>query len=178
LGDANYWKDKYQDSWSDAATKEENIRTLIEKECNCTCEYAGLGAGKTEFLSGTAKSRGFEKGGSDLHVEDTNLYVEVTGPNVLSVDKSADLWVRPDKIENAIKHSENDYWVVHVLKKDSYMRVIHINDNFKKDYQNKKFKIIHPWTGRAVETYVAIPADSKHVEAITVLFDAVKKAVD
>ena len=175
--DANYWKDKYQDSWSDASTKEEMVRTLIEKECQCRVEYCGLGAGKTDYLPGTAKSRGFEKGGSDLHVADTNLYIEVTGPNVVTVDKSQDLWIRPDKIENAMKHPENDYWVVHVLKKDSFKRVIHIDYRFKKDYQKNKFSTIKPWTGRAVETYVAVPADSPHVQDFSILLKAVRDVV-
>ena len=122
------------------ADKEEKIKRIIEGECKCRVEYVGLGAGSTAYLSGSAKSRGFKKGGSDLHVMDTNIFIEVTGPNMESVGEEADLWIRPDKIEYAIAHPENDHWVVHVLKKNFYIRTVHITDGFKEDYKKGHFK--------------------------------------
>ena len=176
--DENFWKKKYGPlSWKAGSTKEEKVKDIIEEECKCTCELTGLGAGKTDFLEGSAKSQGYEKGESDIRVNDTNIGVEVTGPNVDYVGKSAVLWVRPDKIEYAISHPEKDGWVVHVLKKDFYMRAIHLDESFIKDYQNKKFEIVHPRIKGVVETYVEIPACSEHVTNIENLFDTINKAI-
>jgi hypothetical protein len=173
----DFWKNRYKSYWGIAATKEEKVKTLIERECNCSCKDAGLGTGQTTFLSGTAKSRGFEKGSSDLHVEKTNIFVEVTGPNLDSVGKDAGLWVRPDKIEYAIRHPENDVWVVHVLQKDFFLRAIHLDEDFKKDYKNGEVKIVHRFIRGTQETMTEIPANSKHVVAFDQLCSAIKTAL-
>ena len=148
---------------------------FIEKECNCNCNYVGLGAGSKKFLPGSAKSRGFKRGGSDLEIEGTNLCIEVTGPNIYYVKAYADLWIRPDKIKYAIDNIEKDCWVVHVLKNNFLLRTIHLNDDFKKDYNNDAFKEIHPPIRGTVETYIAIPANSNHVQDFTILIKAIQK---
>jgi len=170
----NYWKDKYQDFWHIAAEKEEKIKRIIEEECDCICEFSGLGAGSTEYLSGSAKSRGFKKGGSDLKVKNTNIFIEVTGPNVDYVGKEAPLWIRPDKIHNAINNPKNDYWIVHVLKKDFFIRVIHIDNNFKKEFTEGLFKIDRPRIRGIIENYVSIPVDSNHIKDIDFLFQTIQ----
>ncbi len=175
--DENYWKEKYKDYWTTAADKEEKVRKIIEKECNCTIEYSGLGAGSAEYLPGSAASRGYKKGGSDLKVKNTNLFIEVTGPNVESVRKDDDLWIRPDKIQNAIRNPENDYWIVHVLKSNFYIRIIHINDEFKNDFRRGAFRLITPRIRDAEEKYIAVPASSKHITNIESLCKAIKKAL-
>ena len=174
--DEDFWKKKYEKSWKMASSKEEKVKGIIESECNCKCELSGLGAGKTAFLSGAATSRGHEKGESDIQVNDTNICVEVTGPNVDYVGKWAGLWVRPDKIEYAINHPEKDCWVVHVLKKNFYMRAIHLDESFIEDFKNDKFKIVHPTINGVKETYVEIPARSEHVIDIKNLFYTIKQA--
>jgi hypothetical protein len=176
MGDYDYWKPDYEDSWPVSAEKEEKIRVIIEKECKCDVEYAGLGAGTTKYLTGPARSRGFEKGGSDLHVKGTSVFIEVTGPNTERVGEEDDLWIRPDKIQHYINHPENDNWVVHVLKKNFHIRAIHITDDFKEDYKNGRFEIVHPFINFKRETYVAVPAESKYVKEIEPIFEAIKKA--
>lgn len=178
MSDSDFWKNRYEPHWGVSSTKEDKVKLMIEQECNCTCKDTGLGTGQTTFLSGTAKSRGFEKGGSDLHIDKTNICVEVTGPNVDYIGKDADLWLRPDKIEYAIKHPENDVWVVHVLQKEFYPRAIHINEDFKKDYHFMRFKIVHPSIRGTKETYAAIPANSSHVVDFNQLCTAIKTALN
>ena len=176
--DENFWKKKYGPlSWKAGSTKEEKVKDIIEEECKCTCELTGLGAGKTDFLEGSAKSQGYEKGESDIRVNDTNIGVEVTGPNVDYVGKAAGLWVRPDKIQYAINHPEKDSWVVHVLKKNFYMRAIHFDASFVNDYQNQKFEIVRPQIKGSVETYVEIPANSEHVLNVENLFDTINRVL-
>jgi hypothetical protein len=175
MNDENYWKDRYKDFWDEAAKKEENVKKFIEKKCDCECEYVGLGAGTTQYLSGSAKSQGFKKGGSDLHVKGTNISIEVTGPNTDGVGEDAALWIRPDKVQNAIADSKNDHWVVHVLKKNVHMRTIHMNKDFKKAYT--EFEIITPTIRYSEEKYVEIPADSEFVDEIDTLINTIKKAL-
>ena len=177
MKDDNFWKDRYKDSWDAAAEKEEKIRKIVERECKCECEYVGLGAGTTEYLPGTAKSRGYKKGGSDLHVKGTNIFIEVTGPNIERVGKDDPLWIRPDKIQNAIDHPKNDYWVVHVLKKDFYIRSIHMTEEFKKDFQKGIIKIVHPTIRFTEETYAEVPANSKYVDEIDPMLVAIRKTL-
>ena len=174
MSNDDFWKNPYSPYWGISATKEEKVKTVIEKESNCVCEYVGLGTGETTFLHGSAKSRGFEKGGSDLHAEKTNIFIEVTGPNSDYVGKAEALWVRPDKIENAVSHPEKDVWVVHVLQKDFFLRAIHLDENFKKDYKNGEFRIVRPIIRVIRETYAEIPANSKHVVAFDQLCSAIK----
>ena len=176
MPDYDFWKPHYEDEWPAAAAKEEKIKIIIEKECKCDVDYVGLGTGTTKYLKGSAQSRGFEKGGSDLQVRGTNLFIEVTGPNTENVSEEAVLWIRPDKIQHYINHPENDYWVVHVLKKNFHIRTVHITNDFKEDYKKGHFAIDHPPIRGRIETYTAVPADSKYVEEIQPLFEAVKKA--
>jgi hypothetical protein len=178
MSNPNYWKDKYKDFWDDAAKKEENVKKLIEKECKCKCRFVGLGAGSTNYLPGSAKLQGFKKGGSDLHVEGTSIFIEVTGPNTDRVGEDAALWIRPDKIQNALADSENDHWVVHVLKKNAHMRTVHMNEDLKIAFKKGELKIITPTIRCAEEKYVEIPAASKYVEEIGSLVIAIQKAIE
>ena len=66
MSDPNFWKHQYEQTWAKAGKKEEGIAKLIEAETGHEVELAGMGAGSTEFLSGTAASRGFRKGEADL----------------------------------------------------------------------------------------------------------------
>jgi hypothetical protein len=100
----------------------------------------------------------------------------VTGPNTERVGEEADLWIRPDKIQYYINHPENDYWVVHVLQKNFHIRTVHITNDFKEDYKKGHFAICHPFFRDRTETYTAVPADSKYVEEIQPLFEAINRA--
>ena len=177
MTDENYWKDRYKEYWDVAKRKEENVKTLIESRCKCQCEYVGLGAGSTDYLSGSAKSQGFKKGGSDLHVKETNIFIEVTGPNTEKVGEEAALWVRPDKIQNAIDDPNGDHWVVHVLKKNGHMRTIHLDKDFQKAFLGHEFEIIRPTIRYSEEKYVEIPSNSRFVEEIDSLLSTVKRAL-
>lgn len=176
MNNEDFWKHKYKQIWDETSKKEEKIKTLIETECNCKCAFVGLGAGSTDFLNGFATKRGYQKGQSDLMIQGTNIYVEVTGTDVAHVTSEADLWIRPDKIWYAINNPEKDCWVVHVLKNLSLIRVIHLNEEFKEKFVAKNFMIIHPFVqlSKTTETYVSIPANSEHVEDIESFFRTIR----
>lgn len=176
--DYNYWKDAYQSYWEIAKTKEDKVKEIVQKVCECECEFVGLGAGSAEYLPGSAKSQSFEKGSSDLHVCGTNIYIEVTGPNIDSVDEKADLWIRPDKIEYAKSNSEKNCWIVHALKKRPLLRVIHLNKDFLQQYENNKFRIVHPKIRGRTETYIAIPANSPYVQDIESMFSFINSEIN
>lgn len=116
-----------------------------------------------------------DEGGSDLHVIDTNIFIEVTGPNIERVGEEAALWIRPDKIAHAITHPENDHWIVHVLKKNFYIRTVRITNDFKEDFKKGLFEIVHPTIRGTEETYAAVPAGSKYVNKIEPLFEAINR---
>ncbi len=121
-------------------------------------EFAGLGAGSTGFLSGSAASQEYERGGADLFIVGTNIYLEVTGPQLRGVPLSDPQWVGPDKIESARSHfPERVTFVIHWLEKDGTLRVIRLREPFFKLVDEGVFPIIHPLIRGVRETYVAIP---------------------
>jgi hypothetical protein len=159
MSDPDYWKRLYQEAWEKSDQREREIIRRIKDEAGKAAVPTGLGAGSTEFLAGTAESQGYEKGGADLHVVGTNVYLEVTGPQTSSVGHDAPLWVRPDKAKNAFDHrKEHETWVVHWLEKDGTLRVIHMDDEFFANVRDRTFPIVEPRIRGAKERYIEIPA--------------------
>lgn len=172
--DADYWKRLYQQSWEKADQRERAIIERIGKEAGKTVTLVGLGAGSSEFLSGTAASQGYEKGGADLQVLKTNVYLEVTGPQTRSITADKPLWVRPDKIENAKEHADHDTWLIHWLERDGTLRVIHFDSKFFQLYERRTFPIVRPNIRGTIETYVEISAQHSVVQPWTTLIGYLK----
>ena len=95
--DENYWKDAYKNTWDESSKREKRLMTYLEKLTGVMCSESGLGAGSSEYISGSAARNGYQKGDADFLIEGTNIYIEVTGPLVKTVQPSAPLWFRPDK---------------------------------------------------------------------------------
>ena len=69
MADPNYWKNRYKgNSWEIASRRGSEISNLIKKTTGKKVVPVGFGEGSTEFLSGSAESRGHEIGDPDLHV--------------------------------------------------------------------------------------------------------------
>ena len=158
--DNNFWKDRYKDSWDKAAQKEKMVIELIESKTGKKVELFGLGAGSSEYFSGSASENNSMKGDADLFIKDSNVFIEVTGPNI-KVNLSDSLWIRPDKIQNALNKISKGIcehcYVVHVIerKDDSsiLLRVIAISEELN------TFPTINPRIRGTVETYKDIPAN-------------------
>lgn len=157
--DKDFWKDRYKDSWDKAAQKEKMIIEKIEYETGKKVNLYGLGAGSTEFLSGSASDHNSTKGDADLYIQDSDFFIEVTGPNI-KVNSSDALWVRPDKIHNALTKMEHGigkgHFIIHIIeRKDNsqiMIRVIPISPELM------NFPTINPRIRGTVETYKEIPA--------------------
>lgn len=174
----DFWKERYQDRWGPASEREAMVARLLEEEVGCRVAAGpGLGAGSAEYLPGAAHRHGAERGGADLHVVGTGVYVEVTGPLAASVGPEADLWIRPDKIESAIAHPERDNWVVHALHDNQTLRAIHLDAAFERAYRNERFDVVTPTIQGTQERYVAVPASSGYVEPIGILVDYLRRRV-
>jgi hypothetical protein len=158
MTDSDYWKVRYQSAWEQSSKREAWIEGLIKEKTGHELEWVGLGTGTTAFLSGTAAQHGVKKGDPDLRVKGTEIYVEVTGPLVDTVGPSDPLWIRPDKIRNALDATGHETWVVHHLPKDNTIRAILIGDEFKKQYHSGQFKTLNKRIRGATETYVEVPA--------------------
>jgi hypothetical protein len=170
----DFWKSRYRQFWAETAAKEEQVKVMIETVCGVQVEYAGLGAGSSEYIASNAASKGLPKGAADLHVLGTDIYVEVTGSNTEKTDRYDDLWIRPDKIE-AARTSKGNHWVVHLLKKNHEARIIHVDRDFIETYDAGLFKVEQHSIRGTVEKFVAVPARSPWVENISVLLDLIKK---
>jgi hypothetical protein len=162
--DKNFWKDRYKDSWDKAAQKEKMIIEQIESRTGKTVELVGLGAGTTNYLSGSAADHNSVKGDADLYIKDADTFIEVTGPNI-RVNPSDALWIRPDKIQNALTKIGNGvgkgHFVIHVIERkdtgQNLIRVIPISSELN------RFPTINPRIRGTIETYKEVPANYNRI---------------
>lgn len=171
--DENYWKNAYQDTWGASSARETRLSEFLTQKTGRKLCPVGLGAESNEYISGSARRNGYEKGGADFHVEGTNIYVEVTGPLVKSVKSDAPLWFRPDKLNNALSHSDHDVFLVHHCMSADLWRSVHVDDEFKQRYINGEFPHIRRVIRGNREEYVEIEADDPCVKTLKPLLDAV-----
>lgn len=171
--DKNYWKEAYKDSWDISSQKEKLIKELIEDLTGYKVHEVGLGAGSIELIDGSAKDNNLEKGDADLYVDECDTYVEVTGPNVITLF-DAPLWVRPDKLKNAYrklkKNKGKHHIIVHVqIVKGSLIRLIRgivLNAEFFDRVKGKEFEIKEKIINGRTERYVVIPYKDKCIQPI------------
>jgi hypothetical protein len=170
MNNNDFWKEQYRNTWEKSALRENLVQSLIEQQASCGINQIGLGAGSTEFLSGSASSHGLDKGGSDLQVNGTNIFIEVTGPQVY-IHPSKPLWLRPDKIEYAEKNRERDCFVVHCNFDNSLMRIIHLDNNFFINYRGGNFALATPIIRGVRETYVEIQSSNTSIKTMDFLIE-------
>ena len=176
MSDPDFWKQQYQHAWAKASEREKTIKARILNESGKQVELVGLGAGSTDFLSGTAASQGYQKGDADLYVVGTNIFLEVTGPQSKVVRLEDPLWVRPDKVTSARTHlPSHETWVVHWLERDGSLRVIPLNEAFFDLLDRNVFSIVHPVIRGVRETYLAIPASHFCVKSWDALIARLKQ---
>ena len=167
--DENFWKDAYQDAWVPSSEREKRLAKYLFEVTGKKLLPVGLGAESTQYISGSARRNGYEKGDADFVVAGTNIYIEVTGPLVKSVTPSDPLWFRPDKIENAISHPDHDVFLVHHCMSADLWRVIHVDGTFKKRYRNGEFPMITRLIRGNREQYIEIDAGDPCIEPFDTL---------
>ncbi|MCE8051263.1 hypothetical protein HOP61_08165 [Halomonas daqingensis] len=167
MTDFDFWKRQYQDTWGRSSQRETDIAEYLAHESGACIVPVGLGAGSTTFLPGPASSHGASKGDADLMVKGTDIYLEVTGPLVQSVDHNQGLWVRPDKVENARQNMQSkETWVVHHLPKGDLIRVILLGEEFFQALKAGDFSIVSPRIRGNQEQYYEIPATHRCVQPL------------
>lgn len=171
----DYWKDAYRDTWADSSKREKRLMDHLEKLAGVKCVESGLGAGSSEYISGSAARNGYQKGDADFWIEGTNVYIEVTGPLMKTVKSSAALWFRPDKLNNAIKNSDHDVFLAHHCMSADLWRVIHIDREFKQRFREYQFKVVTPYIRGRRERYVEIEATDKCVRELDYLVAYLKR---
>ena len=120
--DADFWKNAYRSTW-DVAARRENV---VELRAN------GFGTGSNEFISGSANANGFVKGDADFCIPEFDIYIEVTGPLSDRVPRDSALWIRPDKIANAIANIDKGHktFIVHHCPSADLFRCIALDEDF------------------------------------------------
>ena len=166
--DNNYWKNAYQNTCDQSSEREKFMVDWIKKNTGLKAEVIGLGAGTSDFIDGSATQNGHEKGDADLHIVDTNIYIEVTGPLTKSVPVYSPLWFRPDKFENAIRNRAkgHDTFFAHHCPSGDLWRIIHVDDNLVQRYQRGAFRVVTPRIRGRQETYVEIPSNDKSIQPL------------
>lgn len=180
--DVDFWKREYQEEWDESSAREAEFAKTIGRMTGRDVEFVGLGAGSTEFISGSARDHGGYAGDADLRVKDTDIYIEVTGPlrvnpNCINRVNGWSLWVRPDKLRNArARLGEHDTFIAHNVKPTGLWRVIHLDQEFFDRYDAGYYSCDEHNIRGNVETYVSIPARDVKVEPVSHLYDYIKKA--
>lgn len=167
----NYWKDAYKDTWAESSKREKRLMRYLENQTGMKCAESGLGAGTSQYISGSAVRNGYQKGDADFLIQGTNVYIEVTGPLVATVPPTAPLWFRPDKLNNAIKNREHDVFLVHHCISSDLWRVIHIDQEFKQRFSGGQFKVVTPYIRGRRERYVEIESNDKCIRNLDYLVD-------
>lgn len=165
----NYWKEAYKETWDESSKRERRLMTYLEESTGMQCTAAGLGAGSTQYISGSAARNGYQKGDADFVIDGTNIYIEVTGPLVRTVKPEAPLWFRPDKLNNAIMNYRHDIFLAHHCMSADLWRVIHIDEEFKERFRENQFREVNPIIRGRRERYVEISADDRCIRDLEYL---------
>ena len=159
----NYWKEHYAGSWKKASEKEEFIKKEIADATGLKVINYGLGSGSAAFIEGNAAENKMKKGDADLYIEEIKSFVEITGPNI-PVLNDAELWFRPDKIQNAYDkymadNSVQSYFV-HLQNdkgtQSQQIRVLVAGNTFFSKWKKGEYKTIKPSFNGRTETYYSI----------------------
>lgn len=169
--DSNYWKNAYKETWDASSKRELYMAQWIEENTGLEAEVIGLGAGTSNFISGSASENGYVKGDADIHIKNTNIYIEVTGPLSKTVPVTSPLWFRPDKFENAIQNISNghDTFFAHHCPSSNLWRVIHIDNKLITRLSKQEFRLVSPTIKGRRERYVEIPASDSCVKPLEYL---------
>jgi len=116
------WKDKYKDSWEVSTKREKRAKSLIEN-----FGYKLITIGFLAESQEYSKEHPKEKGIPDYWIENTNIYIEVTGTNSKNVKEQYPIWVRPDKVEYALNHTDKECWLVHIIDALDLIRMIKLD---------------------------------------------------
>src|SRR5438552_4532887 len=173
--DPDFWKNLYRDQWKKSGSREEKVLSLLKEAGFKDAKLVGFGAGSEEFFHGKAEKYGRKKGDPDIDIPSVGVSVEVTGTDVKRVNLQADLWVRPDKVENARDHRERDTWVVHSLDHEGTLRAIHLDGKtIDRLLQIEQINTTMRRTG-VEETYIPIRANDPNVKPFTDLVSYLKE---
>lgn len=175
--DENYWKRAYSQTWGLAAAREKALAEFVKDETGLDVVSCGMGTGTDAFIDGSAARNGFTKGDADLSIPAHNVFIEVTGPLSDRVQIVSPLWIRPDKIENAISNIVNGHktFIVHHCPSVNLWRVIAINDSFVDMYRFKnEFPLVFPMIRGNVEKYVSIDARHRCIHPIEYMVNYLK----
>lgn len=173
--DENYWKNAYQHTWEDSSARERRLMVYLEKNTGLKCSASGLGAGSSQYFSGSAEINGYQKGDADFVVDGTNIYIEVTGPLTKAVQPTQPLWFRPDKLNNAIRNSSHDVFLAHHCMAVDLWRIIHVDEEFKKRYLESQFQIVTPRIRGRLEKYIEVEADDRCIHELDYLVTYLRK---
>jgi hypothetical protein len=108
-----HWKQAYgEEAWKKEKVRLDAVKQLIENiDENISVHVVGFGADSTEMIEEHPE----EKGKPDLDIEKKDtpgavlIKAEVTGTERL---RGEGYWVRPDKIEYAENHPDEDVWII------------------------------------------------------------------
>ena len=107
-----YWKEAYKEVWKKEKVRIEKVVKLIESiDDNAMVAIVGFGAASDMLI----KAHPDEKGKPDIDLlhkhapKTTILKIEVTGTERM---RGSDYWIRPDKIEYAENHPDEDVWII------------------------------------------------------------------
>lgn len=132
-----FWKYRYQGGWEKEIVRLNRVVELIEGlEPRAEARISGFGAGSTELILEHPP----EPGQPDISVllrdsEIVIICVEVSGTEIMRGDG---YWVRPDKLNYARNHPEQDIWIIlHYAEPDEKFVFIRPDQTRQHDPEDK-----------------------------------------
>ncbi len=175
--DKDFWKNgRYKNKWKDSTERENALRDYLMYRTKRNISLVGLGAGTTDYISGSARENGHEKGDPDLRVDGTNIYIEVTGPLTDKVGVTKPLWFRPDKINNAVRHPEHDVFLAHHCMAANLWRVVHVDEEFKRRFRAYEFPVTTPVIDGCRERYIEVSAKDGCLRDLEYLINYIRQS--
>lgn len=156
-----FWKEQYKDTWKEEKNRLNRVKDLFNYYTpTFNVQIEGFGADSTEII----KEHPDEKGKPDICIYRSQtdltpiLYVEVTGTSFM---RGTEYWVRPDKLEYAKNHPDDNVWIIlHYLKPKE--KFVFIKPDLSKKYTYEKVNI-----RGADEYFVKFNDDFEEVVSLT-----------
>ena len=161
-----FWKQTYgEEAWKKEKVRIDKVSNLIKSiDENVLIKIVGFGADSEKLI----KEHPEEKGKPDIDVlhkdkpEITLLKVEVTGTERM---RGTDYWVRPDKLEYAENHPDEDVWIIMHFSEPSEIFI------FIKPIKNKKYPRVTKVINEAGEIFCIFNNGDEEVKSLEEFFE-------
>jgi len=168
-----FWKEKYKEKWEEEKTR---IIAVIEKlkryfsDPKLKFEIFGFGTNTNQIIKNHPVEKGipdiiiiYEKNGFNYGI----VLLEITGTQ--RMEKTDDIWIRPDKFEFAKNHPNLDIFIAHYINDKDLLRFI---DTKKlSELPKPEQQVIN----NTIESYIKLPYNHECIKSLDDFIEYLKE---